>query len=181
MKFADTKILGVQKIDIDPHIDHRGFFARTYCAEEFLQSGIDKPLIQNSISFNHKAGTLRGLHYHAPEFPQTRLFRCLTGTVFTVVVDLRPDSSSYLTHETFELSQQNHAALFVPAGVALGYQTLDDATTVYYQMSELYDSQFERGVRWDDPAFNIQWPSADRTIIERDANYPNYDARMNSQ
>ena len=131
-------------------------------------------MIQNSISFNHKAGTLRGLHYHAADFPQTRLFRCVTGRVFAAVVDLRPDSTSYLENDTFDLSQQNQVSIFVPPGIALGYQTLENETTVYYQMSERYDPQYERGVRWNDPAFGIDWPDAERTMNERDANYPDY-------
>jgi len=174
LKFADTRISGALQVDIEPHRDVRGFFARTYCLQEFRDAGIDKSLIQNSISFNHAAGTLRGLHYHAAEFPQTRLFRCITGRVFAAIVDLRGDSPSYLRSDTFELSEQNQTALFVPAGVALGYQTLEDDTTVYYQMSELYDPDYERGVRWNDPAFDVQWPEAQRTIVDRDANYPDY-------
>lgn len=174
MKFADTRIAGAVRIDIEPHRDDRGFFARTYCIQEFRDVGIDKPLIQNSISVNNRAGTLRGMHYHAAEFPQTRLFRCITGRVFAAFVDLRVDSLSYLQNDSFELSQQNQTSLFLPAGVALGYQTLEDDSTVYYQMSELYDPKYERGVRWNDPAFDIQWPDAERTIIERDANYPDY-------
>lgn len=176
MRFVETRIEGALRIDIEPHRDVRGYFARTYCSEEFRNAGIDKYLIQNSISVNDKAGTLRGLHYHAEEFPQTRLFRCITGRVFAAIVDLRRDSPSFLKSDTFELSQQNQTAIFVPAGVALGYQTLVDDTTVYYQMSELYEPEHERGVRWNDSAFDIQWPDADRIIIERDANYPDYDA-----
>ena len=181
MKFAETRITGALRVDIERHRDFRGFFARTYCIQEFHEAGIDKPLIQNSISYNSKAGTLRGLHYHAAEFPQTRLLRCITGRVFAAIVDLRQDSPSYLQNDTIELSQHNQTALFVPAGVALGYQTLDDDSTVYYQMSELYDPVYERGVRWNDPAFDVDWPEADRTIIERDANYPDYTADTSVQ
>lgn len=174
MKFSETKIPGALIVEIEPHGDERGFFARTYCIEEFRNAGIIKPLIQNSISFNKCSGTLRGLHFHAPEFPQTRFVRCVSGRLFAAIVDVRESSRSYLKHDTFELSEQNHTAIFVPSGVALGYQTLEDATIVYYQMSELYDPQYERGARWNDPTFGIHWPDAERIIIERDATYPDF-------
>lgn len=179
MKFSETRIDGAVRVDIEPHCDERGYFARTYCVDEFSAAGIAKPLIQNSISHSRSSGTLRGLHYHATEFPQTRLIRCIRGSLFAVIVDIREASPSYLANVTMDLSEQNHVALFVPSGVTLGYQTLEDATTVYYQMSELYEPEYDRGVRWNDSAFGISWPDADRIINERDAGYPDYEAGGN--
>jgi dTDP-4-dehydrorhamnose 3,5-epimerase len=138
MIFHQTKIDGVLSIEIEAMEDFRGFFARTYCVEEFEANGISRPMIQNSIGFNRKTGTLRGLHYHAKGFPQTRLIRCMTGALFVVVVDLREKSSTYLMSETFELDATTQTSVFVPFGVAAGYQTLRENSTIYYQMSELF-------------------------------------------
>jgi dTDP-4-dehydrorhamnose 3,5-epimerase len=178
MIFNRTKIQDVLRIEIEALEDFRGFFARTYCVEEFEANGVSQPMIQNSIGFNRKTGTLRGLHYHAEEFPQTRLIRCITGALFAVIVDLRENSPTYLVSETFELSEATQTSVFVPFGIALGYQTLQDNSTVYYQMSALYDPTYERGVRWNDPAFGIDWPDSDPIILERDASYPDYLVRQ---
>ena len=176
MKFTKTSIPGVVSIEIEPHVDERGFFARTYCALEFSSAGIEAPLIQNSMSYSKSAGTLRGMHFHAAPFQQTRLIRCISGEAFTVALDLRPTSPAFLEHITSELTAESSNALFIPTGVALGYQTACDNTIMYYQMSELYDPEFERGVRWNDPAFSIKWPDANRIMNERDATYPDFDA-----
>ena len=141
-----------------------------------MAAGISQAMIQDSIAYNTKAGTLRGLHYFVKGFPQPRLLRCISGAVFAAIVDLREESQGYMRHATLELTEHNQSALFVPAGVALGYQTLKNGSTVYYQMSQLYDPTKELGVRWNDPAFGIEWPDANRIMLERDARYPDYDA-----
>jgi dTDP-4-dehydrorhamnose 3,5-epimerase len=178
MRFEPTELAGVLRVELEPIRDVRGFFARTYCQRECAEAGIPVPMVQDSLSFNAKAGTLRGMHYHAAPFKQTRLVRCLAGAAFVVALDLRPKAPSYLCHLATELSPANRSALFVPAGLALGFQTLLDDTEIYYQMSEFYDSQYERGVRWNDPRFGIEWPEADRTILNRDASYPDFDDQL---
>lgn len=176
MQFHPTAIGGVIRIDIDAMVDSRGFFARTWCDREAAAAGLRTPMVQSSMAFNAVKGTLRGLHYHAAPFPQARVIRCAAGAAFAVAVDLRPDSASYCASATLTIDAVTHAALYVPPGVALGYQTLADRTVVYYQMPEYYDPSFERGVRWDDPAFAIDWPDRRPILNERDATYPDFDA-----
>lgn len=161
-------------IDVEPHVDHRGYFARTWCAREFAEHGLSERMVQGSISFNHKAGTLRGMHLHSESFPQTRLVRAIQGSTYFVILDLRKDSSHFKKHESFTVEAESHRALYVPAGVALGYQTLEDDTLIYYLMPEFYTPEYETGVRWNDPAFDISWPTAERIIVDRDANYPDF-------
>ena len=175
MKFENGILSDVMHIAVEPHGDERGFFARTYCIREFADAGIDQPMRQDSIAYSRRAGTLRGLHYHDQTFPQTRLLRFTSGSAFVVLVDVRRRSTTYLQHETVTLRAADNNAVFVPPGIALGYQTLDDDSVVYYQMSELYEPAYERGVRWNDPAFRIQWPDSECIMNERDANYPDFD------
>ena len=175
MRFTPLDIDGAFRVDIEPHVDERGFFARTWCAREFAEAGLSDRMVQGSISFNKQAGTLRGLHYHAFEFPQTRLVRVVQGAAFMVVLDLRVDSPTYLKNHTLTIRASDFAAVYTPAGTALGFQTLEDDSLIYYLMPEFYDPQHERGVRWDDPAFGIEWPDAERVIKDRDASYPDYD------
>ena len=177
MKFSPLQVEGAVRVDIEPHVDHRGFFARTWCAREFAEAGLTDRMVQGSISFNKTAGTLRGLHYHAFEFPQSRLVRVVQGAAFMAVLDLRPDSPTYLRHDSLTIRASDHRAVYVGPGLALGFQTLEDDTLIYYLMPEFYDPVHERGVRWNDPAFGIEWPDADRIIIERDAQYPDYVAQ----
>lgn len=174
MKFTETSLRGVFVVDIEPHADDRGFFARTWCAREFAQHGLCERMVQGSISHNKKAGTLRGLHYHAAQFPQARLVRVIRGNAFFAMVDLRPDSPTCLQHVAQTVHADDFRAVYTPPGIALGYQTLVDDTLIYYLMPEFYQPEHERGVRWDDPAFGIDWPDAERIIIERDASYPDY-------
>ena len=175
MKFSHSTLPGVMRIAIEPRVDERGFFARTYCVREFADAGIDRPMRQDSMAHSRRAGTLRGLHYHDQAFPQTRLLRFTSGSAFVALVDLRRRSTAYLQHETMTLSAAESDAVFVPPGIALGYQTLEDDSVVYYQMSELYAPAHERGVRWNDPALRIEWPNGERIINERDARYPDFD------
>lgn len=178
MKFSQTKLGGAYIVDIERLADERGFFARTWCEREFEAQGLRSRMVQNSVSFNKKKGTLRGLHYHAAPFKQARLVRCVAGSAFAVIVDLRPRLTTFTQHVSVTLTAELHRALYVPPGLALGYQTLENDTEIYYQMPEFYDPVYERGVRWNDPAFGIQWPEDKRIILERDGNYPNFETSI---
>ena len=175
MRFRTTDIPGVTVVEIEPQTDERGFFARTWCGREFEAHGLAARVAQASVSFNKQKGTLRGLHFQAPPQREARLVRCTAGAVFSAVVDLRPDSPAFLHHVTEEIRAALHNAIYVPPGCALGFQTLENNTEVFYQMSEFYVPSASAGFRWNDPAFGIEWPDDVRTIIDRDATYPDFD------
>jgi len=172
--FRKTKIRGVIVIDLEKLEDERGFFARTFCQREFLARGLNPRVVQCNTSFNKHKGTLRGLHFQAAPYQEAKLVRCIQGAIYDVVVDLRPDSPSYKMYDSFELTAENRTMLYVPEGVAHGFQTLRPDSEVFYQMSESYVQQAARGVRWDDPAFGISWPPGERMINERDRNYADF-------
>ena len=174
MKFHPLRIPGAFLIEIETISDDRGFFARSWCNQEFTDRGLNAKISQCSLSFNHKKGTLRGMHYQAAPHEEAKLVRCTQGAIYDVLLDLRPTSPRYCTWIAEELSAQNHHALFIPEGVAHGFQTLTDDVEVFYQISEAYHAELSRGVRWDDPAFNIAWPEDDRTLSDRDRQYPDY-------
>ena len=174
MRFHRTSLPGVIRIELDRQVDDRGYFARTWCDREAAAEGLRTPMVQDSIAFSEARGTLRGLHYHAAEFPQVRVIRCIAGAAFVVAVDLRSQSSTFLRTLDVTLDALNQVALYVPHGLALGYQTLAARTMMYYQMPEFYAPQFERGVRWNDPAFAIAWPDNQPTLNARDAGYPDF-------
>jgi dTDP-4-dehydrorhamnose 3,5-epimerase len=174
VKFTLTTLPGVYLIDIEPIADERGFFARSWCREEFAVHGLDPQLEQCNISFNRRKGTLRGMHYQAAPYGEAKLVRCTRGAIYDVAVDLRPDSPTYLRHYGVELSGKNRRALFIPEGIAHGFQTLTVDSEVFYQMSRAYVPGAGRGVRWDDPAFAIAWPDDERIISERDQIWPDY-------
>lgn len=172
MKFISTPLSGLYVIEPELHQDDRGFFARSWCVEEFKKNGLDPALVQCNISFNHKAGTLRGLHYQADPHQESKLVRCTMGAIFDVAVDIRPKSPTYLKWFGVELSADNRKALYIPHGFAHGFQTLSDHSEVFYQMSEFYHADLARGLRWDDPKIGVTWPAAkDRTISDRDLSY----------
>jgi dTDP-4-dehydrorhamnose 3,5-epimerase len=154
--------------------DPRGFFARTWCEREFQTRGLETRIAQCSLSFNKKKGTLRGMHYQARPFAETKMVRCTRGSMYDVIIDLRPDSSTFTRHFGVVLTEGNAKMSYIPAGFAHGFQTLEDDTEVFYQMSEFYSPEHARGVRWDDPAFGIRWPDDDRTIVDRDRTYPDF-------
>ncbi len=156
MLFAETSIKGVYIIDLVRHEDERGFFARSWCQREFEEHGLNPRLVQCNISFNSKRGTLRGMHYQATPFEEARLVRCITGAMYDVVIDLRSNSPTFKKWLAIELTANNHRALYIPEGLAHGFQTLADDTEVFYQMSEFYTPDAARGLRWDDPAFRIK-------------------------
>jgi dTDP-4-dehydrorhamnose 3,5-epimerase len=176
MTFQETSIAGAYLIGIDPFCDERGFFARTWCREEFAARGLNGKIAQCSISFNLRRGTLRGMHYQEAPYAEAKVVRCTAGAIYDVLIDIRPNSPTFQKWFAAELSSSNRAALFVPEGVAHGFQTLADSSEVEYQISEPYQAGYGRGVRWNDPAFGVQWPLEISVISERDRGYPDFPA-----
>jgi len=177
MIFRKTDLAGVIEIEMEPHHDERGFFARSWCEREFRENGLNPKLVQCSISFNEKKGTLRGVHYQAPPYPEAKLVRCTKGALYDVALDLRPDSPTYLRSAGAELTAVNHRALYIPERCAHGFLTLEENTEALYQMSEFYHPETARGVRWNDPAFGIVWPGVVEVISERDRNFPDFESK----
>lgn len=174
MIFNPTAISGVCVIKPERHEDERGFFARTWCQREFEERGLNSNLAQCSMSFSKVAGTLRGMHYQLAPHAETKLVRCTRGSIYDVALDLRPSSDTFCRWFSIELSQSNHTMLYIPAGVAHGFQTLSDDTEVFYQISEFYHSESSHGVRWNDPAFRIRWAIPHPLLSPRDASYPDF-------
>ena len=174
MRFVATQIAGVVRVDADPRRDARGLFARLHCPEEFAAAGIPFEPAQTSLSRNPRMHTLRGLHYQPAPHGETKLVRVMSGRIFDVAVDLRPESATYRRWVAAELSADNLAALFIPEGVAHGFLTLEPDTDVVYQIAPAYRPGHEAGVRWDDPAFGIAWPTRPALISDRDAAYPDH-------
>lgn len=172
MKFIETPLRGAFAIDLEPHRDERGIFARTFCAAEFAKHGLDSRVLQCNLSSNAQAGTLRGMHFQDPPVSEAKLVRCVRGAIHDVVVDLRPQSSTYRQHFAVELSMENRRALFVPELFAHGFQSLTDDTEVEYQMSEFHTPGAARGFRYDDPAFLIRWPLPVSVISRNDLAWP---------
>jgi dTDP-4-dehydrorhamnose 3,5-epimerase len=174
MIFSETAIPGVWTLDLERREDSRGFFARTYCEHEFASHGLLTRFVQCNISSNTRRGTLRGMHFQREPRPEVKLVRCTRGAVYDVVVDLRPESPAYCRWMAVELTAENRRALYIPAGIAHGFQTLVDDTELYYHMGEFYDPALAAGVRWNDPAFAIDWPIADPILSDKDTAYPDY-------
>ena len=174
MIFKPTPIAGSYVVEIEPHRDERGFFARTWCAEELAHAGLNSSLSQCSISSNRNALTLRGMHYQdAPDF-ETKLVSCHRGALFDVIVDLRPESPTYTSWFGTELTAGNYRALYIPPGLAHGFLTIADNTDVFYQISGKYVPSNGHGVRWNDPAFGIAWPATPLRMADRDKAYPDF-------
>jgi dTDP-4-dehydrorhamnose 3,5-epimerase len=174
MTFHETKLPGVFELRIERKSDERGFFARTWCQEEFKDRGLDSKLVQCSISFNLRKGTLRGMHYQAPPYAETKLVRCTRGSLHDVVLDLRSESRTFKQWIAVVLTAEERNMVYVPHGCAHGFLTLEDSTEVLYQISEFYNADSACGVRWDDPAFQIAWPGKVQVISDRDRTYPNF-------
>ena len=174
MRFTPTPIEGAFVIDVEPIADERGFFALSWSPREFEARGLTARLAQCNISFNPARGTLRGLHYQAQPHEEAKLVRCTAGAVFDVLVDLRRGSPTFRRWVGHELTATNRRMLFVPEGCAHGYLTLADDSEVFYQVSAEYVPALARGVRWDDPAFGIEWPEAPRVMLERDRGYSDF-------
>jgi len=172
MRFSETGLAGVWLIGPEPIEDERGMFARTFCEREFAARGIAFRAVQCSTSFNHAAGTLRGMHYQEGAAAEDKLVRCTAGAVYDVVVDLRPGSTTRLKWVAAELTADNHKMLFIPRGFAHGFKTLADGSEIFYQISQFYEPGAGRGVRWDDPALGIRWPGGEPILSRRDRMYP---------
>ena len=172
MRLTETKVAGAFLIEPEPVADERGFFARAWDRAELEARGLDAGLAQCSISFSHRRGTLRGLHYQAAPHQEVKLIRCTQGAIWDVALDLRPDSPTYGAWFGTELSAANRSMLYIPRGCAHGQLTLTDSTEVFYQISAPYAPEAARGVRFDDPAFGIEWPIEVEIINDRDRNYP---------
>jgi len=172
MIFTETKINGVYIIEPELLTDERGFFARSYCKEEFQKHGLETDIVQCNISYNKKKGTLRGMHYQVPPFEEAKIVSCTKGSIYDVVVDLRRDSLTYCHWVAIELSDKNFKMVYIPRGCAHGFQTLVDDAMVYYRMTEFFHPECARGVRWDDPRFTIKWPYIKKRVIsDKDQKY----------
>jgi len=174
MTFQETPLAGAYVIDLTPHADARGFFARGHCVREFAENGIETRIVQCNVSFNIHRGTLRGMHYQLSPKAEPKLVRCTRGAIFDVIVDLRADSPTHRKWFGLEMSADNHRQLFIPIGLAHGFVTLADDSEVFYQMGEFFSPEHARGVRWNDPAFNIVWPVEPTMISNKDQGYPDY-------
>lgn len=174
MRFTPTPIAGAFLIEPEPVADERGFFARTFCREEFLAQGLNPNLVQCSISFNRLKGTVRGMHYQAKPHEEAKMVRCTQGAIHDVLVDIRRDSPSFGQWYEFKLTADNHHAVYIPEGIAHGFQTLTDNAEVLYQMTEFFHPECARGFCWNDPAFDIVWPEKISIISARDRDYPKF-------
>jgi dTDP-4-dehydrorhamnose 3,5-epimerase len=177
MRFEQTKLAGAYVIELEPRADERGFFARTFCEEEFAEHGLPIRFPQCNLSRNSRAGTLRGMHYQAAPDRESKLVRCCRGAIYDVIIDLRVESATRFQWFSVELSAETGRALLVPEGFAHGFVTLQDDSDVFYHMSEFFQPIVARGLRWNDPRFDVSWPRAPDVISERDANYPDFDPR----
>lgn len=175
MTFHELELPGAHVIDLEPHRDDRGFFARTWCRREFEERGLVTTVAQRSLSYNRRRGTLRGMHFQVPPRAEVKIVRCVRGAAHDVIIDLRSDSPTFTRHAAVRLTAENRRALYVPEGFAHGFQALEDDTEILYQMSEFHSPDHARGFRFDDPAFGIEWPVDDAIVKERDRRWPDFD------
>ena len=174
MKFNETKLKGSFVVDIDRLEDERGFFARNYCKEEFKAQGVNFDIMQCNISYNAKKGTLRGMHFQKSPYQEAKLITCIKGSMYDVIIDLRKESTTYCQWFSIELSEKTYKMLYVPKSFAHGFQTLEDNTMVFYQMSEFYHQECAEGVRWNDIKFEIKWPLSEKIISRKDMGYTDF-------
>lgn len=174
MRIVETTLPGVLIVELQPIEDERGFFARTWCQNTWQQWNLDSRLVQCNLSYNRRRGTLRGMHYQAEPHGEAKLVRCTAGAIYDVALDLRPDSPGYRHWVAVELTAANRRGLYIPEGVAHGFQTLTDDAEVLYQMSEFYHPESARGVRWNDPAFGIVWPIEVTSVSPRDNGFSDF-------
>jgi dTDP-4-dehydrorhamnose 3,5-epimerase len=174
MIFTETKLGGAYVIDLEPRRDERGFFARAWCRREFEAHGLSVAIVQSNLSHTNRKGTIRGLHYQVAPYREAKLVRCVRGAIWDVMIDLRPDSPTYLGWTGVELTAENHRQAYVPEGFAHGYQTLAADSEVLYHVSACYSPDAERGIRWSDPLFAIDWPESDRTASPKDDAWPDF-------
>jgi len=174
MIFTETKLKGAFIIELQKREDERGFFARTYCADEFAKHGLSTNMPQSNMSLSKEKGTLRGMHFQVDGAEEAKLIRCTRGSILDVIIDIRKDSATYCQHIAVELTDQNHRMLYVPEGFAHGFITLVNNVEVAYQVSQFYTPGKEKGIRWNDPLFGIEWPTTNPIISEKDAVHPDF-------
>ena len=174
MIFTETGLAGAWLVDLNKFEDQRGFFARSFCQREFTEHGMNPRVAQCNVSYNHKMGTLRGMHFQVSPFQEAKLVQCTQGAIYDVIIDLRKESPAFGRHLGVELSAREHRMLYIPEGFAHGFLTLEDHTSVFYLMSEFYAPEYARGFRWDDPSFNVEWPAEVRVISDKDAAHPDF-------
>jgi len=174
MEFIETELNEAYIIELEEHVDERGFFARTFCVNEFAEEGIDFNPVQRNLSYNKFKHTLRGMHYQESPYEEAKLVSCVRGSMYDVIIDIREDSTTLDKWIGVELTASNRKMLFVPKGFAHGFLTLEDDTEVSYLMSDFYKPGVGRGIKWDDPYFNIKWPAEVSVISDKDRNWPTY-------
>jgi dTDP-4-dehydrorhamnose 3,5-epimerase len=174
MKFEETSLKGAQIIELEPIKDDRGFFARAFCSREFQSRGLSRNFVQANLTFSPRKGTLRGIHYQVEPFQEAKFIRCIAGAIYDVIVDLRRDSPTFLKWLGFNLTSTNRTMLYVPEGLGHGYLTLADNTEVFYQVSQFYEPKSERGLRWNDPLFQIRWPTEPTVVSDKDSSHPDF-------
>jgi dTDP-4-dehydrorhamnose 3,5-epimerase len=175
MIFAEVRLRGAYVINTEKHEDERGFFARTFCEQEFAAQGLVTRFVQASTSFSVRKGTLRGMHYQLAHKAETKVIWCVRGALHDVILDLRPESSTFGQNFSMDLTAENRCMMYIPKGFAHGFLTLAEDTEAYYLIDEFYDPEYGRGVRWNDPTFAIPWPDQPVVISERDQNYRDFD------
>jgi dTDP-4-dehydrorhamnose 3,5-epimerase len=178
MKFTETPLKGVYLIDLEKRGDERGFFARVFCEREYQQHGLNHHIVQANNSFSRDKGTLRGLHYQLPPKAEDKITRVLRGAIFDAIIDLRPDSPTFLKHHTVQLSADSRTMLYVPKGCTHGFMTLEEDTETFYLVTEFYSPEHERGIRYNDPKFGIRWPMEPRVISDKDRNHPDFNPEI---
>lgn len=178
MRFTETKLRGAFVLELEPRSDDRGFFSRTFCQKEFQAHGLKPTVVQVNCSYNHKRATMRGMHYQLPPAAETKLIRCTRGGIYDVIVDLRPDSPTFLQHFGIELTEHNRKQLYVPELFAHGYLTLTPDAETVYQVGEFYTPGYERGIRYNDPALKINWPIPVEVVSEKDASWPAFNPAL---
>lgn len=174
MKFTETNLKGAFVIEVDKLIDDRGFFGRLWCEKEFEKYNLNTNIVQSNVSLSKKKGTLRGMHFQKHPYQETKLVRCTKGAVFDVIIDLRPESDTYKKWFGVKLTEDNHKMIYVPKNFAHGFITLKDDSEVYYLVTQFYNKAAESAIRWDDPAFEIEWPIQVEEISEKDRNHPDF-------
>lgn len=174
MKFTETPIRGAMIVELEKHEDHRGFFSRAFCKKEFENHGLENQIVQCNFSKSRKKGTLRGLHYQSEPHSEVKMVRCVNGSIYDVIVDLRKGSPTYKQWFGLKLSEENYKMLYIPKGLGHGFQTLEEDSVLFYMVTEFYNREAEGGVRWNDPAFGIEWPLDVSDISEKDKAYPDF-------
>lgn len=174
MKFTETKLKGAFIVELEPFVDLRGSFARTFCANEFAAHGLNTVMPQSNLSISKPKYTLRGMHYQVDGAEEAKLLRCQKGAIIDTIIDIRKDSPTYCEYLQVELTDKNNTMLYVPEGFAHGFITLEEDCEVFYQVSEFYTPGKEKGIRWNDPLFNITWPTNEPVLSDKDAAHPDY-------